>query len=231
MTGGIRCGLEEPLQPNEQILATDPSGAPRLATFSVPGLNRYSFVWARAEPIPFDFLEVLLGYDRGQRGLVVGWHHDLMGAYRVRSFGIERALAAAGWETQGEQGLGLGCKTLRKLENGVFPSVSTPTLGWFVMVGGALSLAELREDPFVATIRSFCRTSKLEPSRKFLAGLVPESVSIAYPMQGPSDVHGIVLVSSSPLSKHIESLQASRVISAVWRGESAVSVWLREAGE
>ncbi len=228
MTGSLRCGLEEPLQPNQQILATDASGAPLLADFLVSGLNRYSFVWARAEPIPFDLLEMLLGYDRGPRSVVIGWHHELVGIHRIKSIGTERVLRAAGWETHGEQGLGLGCKTLQELRDGAFPAVPHLWVGWFAMLGGAPGLGGLRKDPFVTTVRSFCRSSKLEPSREFLEGLVSGSASVAYAMQGPSDLYGIVLVSPSTLRNHIESLAASGVVATVRHGETAASVWLRE---
>jgi hypothetical protein len=227
MTNGIRCGVEEPLQANEQILATDASGSAQLATFSVAGLNRYSFVWTQPSPISFDLLEILLGYEQGYRSVVVGWNHDIAGTYRIRSLRTERALAKAGWVTQAEQGLGLGCKTYGKLKGDIWPPVPTlPFLGWFVMVGGALTPAQMLGGSFVTTIRSFCRRSKLEPSRDFLEGLVSEGVTIVYPARGATDLHGVVVVSPSVLSTPVMGLRVSGVISEVRMNETAASVWL-----
>jgi len=226
MRDDVLCGVEEPVASNEMMHATGDDGESSLATFGVPKLNRYSFVWARHKPVVPALLEQLLAANRISDAVLLGWSYGETGFDRIKNLRLTRALARSGWEVRDDGKLGLGIKSQSCLGLDAVPIPAPPRVGWAAALGQFPSLAHLLEAPFASTIRRFCVFHRMRPSVRMLQQLASSGAGIAYPAQGSEDHHGLVVIWPNSLMTAIWALLAAGEITEIRTGDAAASVWL-----
>ena len=227
MRDDVLCGVEEPVAPNEMLShATGDGGSFNLATFGVPKLNRYSFVWTQHKPAVPALLEKMLADNHISNAMLVGWSHGETGFDRIKNLRLTRALARSGWEIQEQGDLGLGAKSRSHLGLEALPILAPPQIAWAAALGDFPSLANLLQAPFASTIRAFCVFKCMSPSVMMLQQLASMRAGIVYPEQGPEDHHGLVVIWPDSLMTSISALLAAGEIAEIRTGGDAASVWL-----
>jgi hypothetical protein len=172
-------------------------------------------------------LSELVHFNQSDARLYMGWRFQGTGQFRLRSRFLASSLERASWEIVTAEGIGLAGRNVAP-ESTVYtvPAGCEAELqGAFLMVGGHLSLADLCQMPFAASIRHFCVTQRLQPSLEFLEASCAKGISVAYMSTTDDVTHGLVLVGPASRAPNLTSLWRKGLISEPLWDSKATQVW------
>lgn len=231
MTTEIWCGIEVPLYKNPQILSLDEaSGAVRLWDHHVEGAARYSLVPSPQESIvgAWSLVPRLALMRDLEFSWVVGWKYDGSGPNRIRSKAIHGRLKKEGWSLLTGQGLGLAilCGNGDRAPASIPAGCEKELQGCVAVFGKNIGLEGLSGKPFDKTMRHFCLTQRLDPSREFVEGLVECGAAVAYVSVSSDAKSGIVFVGSKEIIPNFSKERNGRgFFSKVLKDSDAQLVW------
>lgn len=229
----ISCGIEEPLQSNEQLYAVSEQGGQiELSTFAEPRLCRYSFTGFTPGAWSVLVNAIVRKHFQGNLNWVLLWAHLDTGDLKMRSRIRTSRLAAQGFRTKIVGNVGLGVLPYTGVEADSFHPVGVV----FHPAGdGVLLLTACSEDVEAllaaqspgATITCATATREFAPSQAFLSWLSSVQLQILYTRRDYLERPGLVLLTQNQLD--IPSLINEGVIEHVERGSSASTVWTQVA--
>ena len=201
--------VEEPLSENTDVDALDESsGKIVLANFSVDSIDRFIFTWPRGSSTSaIQFLIDLSLHEKILGCVVVGWRHDTRGSLTTRHKIMASKLVASGWDVSAREGVGLAvlpCQ-LESLETAI-ELASKLALGWF-LVPSLTTARQISGDAFEPTLRSFCWTHRLTPSREFLSAMDRSLHAIAYVSNGDDRLPSVIVAVSKTNETVLARLQ------------------------
>ena len=224
----VWCGIEEPLQSNEQLLAIDEQRRVlRLADFGEPAMCRYSFTHLEGEVWPELLDAIAKQFHAAPRGVLI-WKHEQSGDFRMRSQVRLARLRRQGFSTKvlGTVGLGVAPFT------GVEPSAFHPVGVSFHPAGdGALILVDCDEavealfgtQAESSTLVEAGSSFRLTPSREFLSWLATVSLRVLYLSWDQLERPGLVLLSHDKFD--VGGLVNDGLIDHIESGSRASCVW------
>jgi hypothetical protein len=214
MSRPISLLAEEPLTKNFDIDAVDESqSALTLADFEISTLCRYSLHWPRADK---DFktgyveaIEQLSALVRYPMSCVLGWKHDVQGAFKMRHKIMRSNLDRAGWSTTASDGIGLATSVVKSGNLArTLEMAQTLHLGWFVNLGEQYQQDQLTRPPLLETVRFFCWNQRLAPSYQFLQAHAGRNSIIAYAVSSDDRQPALVVLTANRLRTELGSLVA-----------------------
>lgn len=231
MKSGVTLGVERPVQSNPQILRLDEdSGEVRLWKGEMERTFRYCLVPVSGSLSSETCIELLrqLGLTKlPDRKWIVGWSYHSTGQAHIRSRFICSSLKKTGWSIYVREDLGLAEHAFSEVNVAVPSPESTrrELQGFLIVFGQPLSLQSISSPPFEATMRHFCRTQLLQPSREFLEGLVQHGVVVAYTSTASDLRTGLVLIGPETEAPDLLGAQESGLVGRILHGDSAALVW------
>ena len=231
MIADMACGAELPLVSNPQILCLDEDSATvRCWEGEVAGAFRYSFVSTSGNScwdVSRSLLARLGSMQSSGVQWVLGWRYRETGQDRIRSRFVSAALEREGWALHLVDGLGLAARVFTAADIPVAPpeNCRKDLQGFFAIMGRESPLQALSAPPLEATMRHFCWTQQLQPSRNFVEGIVGQGIIVAY-TSAASDVRkGLVVIGPESLAPDLMSLKDEGVVGQVRRNDAASLVW------
>jgi hypothetical protein len=222
----MRCGVETPIQVNEQLYSlNEVTGQKELSHFQDPRLNRYSFVWFGSDddgPGAFSkLLQALLEQWNLPARWVLVWRLTTE-HWRNRLRWLIKKRQEEGWTINQNVEVVVAIKPVNDLES-LEPANYTGRDGNFFYGFGIPEMEQFARGPLRPTIKHFAIEQPLVPSKEFLVWLANQRGAIAYWNYDDLGRLGLVIVGT--LQVQTAKLHAEGIIQEVKGGSEVGKVW------
>jgi hypothetical protein len=222
------CGVEEPLQTNEQLLTLDEeTDRIVLNRFGIDRLNRYTLVWSGelvAATSPFAHLlhAIQQQLKTSASWLSVWMDHLADMDFSIRAKWIASMRRKEGWSIHPLRGLYVATKPIAGGDFNI-TDFYVQHGGKLLVFGDTVQPEQFAEPPARASMERLAIWHNLAPSQSFLFWIADQHVTIAY--QVPVEGGDLFFVVISPHRLQIRELMAQGLIDKVMNGPEAGQIW------
>jgi hypothetical protein len=224
----FRCGVEEPVQRNDQLIELDEESGRLVLSRTVDRrLNRYSFIWAgdfdEAPPAWGRLLDAILAQVGAPASWVKGWAGASEQNERIRALRFLSWHRNRGWAVASDDRLGVAVKAVDGPFEGLRPpDDSDGPHGFCLLLGPPPPVEELLRFPARPTMGLLVHRRTFAPGRDFLAWLAVSQRSVAYPRSTDLGRDALIWVGTHRIE--VASLPAI-ALESLERGPKAAEVW------